>query len=334
MPARSKPPTRESSEHRRERGRWLIPGPLLRLSVHTIRHCLAVTHLNPHHPAETVLTCGIPVPGVGSTGPAPWSVTTDAPETRSRTASDPGPTTGRSHPSPTLKISGCSTGVCGQSARRAYLTGTPGPRGIPRVYQRAETKRRAAQARPYRRPRTALESLFAARLVRGPGRRARRRAGCGRTPRVGALLDGPGAQQVAQPPLLDAAQVDGLGSSDSGWCTRALAERAQVQKVMRCRCTGRAASLMALFENGSVRSSVNPQVSEVSEGSFRQSMSRHGEQDGRGCAVSRDRCASGARQRLLRRPGGGGGVHRSPWPMPGLPETGEAHAQLVSRRPV
>lgn len=84
--------------------------------------------------------------------------------------------------------------------------------------------------------------------------------------------------------------------------------------------------MMATFASGSGRSSVNLQVSEGNEGSFRQSVSCHGEQDGRGCAVSRDRCTSGARQRLLRHPGGGGGVHRSPGPVPGLPGTGEAHA--------
>ncbi|GAA2768753.1 hypothetical protein GCM10010103_77960 [Streptomyces paradoxus] len=82
--------------------------------------------------------------------------------------------------------------------------------------------------------------------------------------------------------------------------------------------------LMGILENGSGRSSVIPQVSEGNEGSFRQSVSWHGKQDGRGCAVSRDRCSSGARQRLHRRAGGGGGVHRSPGPVPGLPETSEA----------
>jgi hypothetical protein len=50
-------PEQKSSGHRRERGRRLIPGPLLRPSIHTIRHCLAATHLNPHHPVETILTC-------------------------------------------------------------------------------------------------------------------------------------------------------------------------------------------------------------------------------------------------------------------------------------
>ncbi|MDP9607816.1 hypothetical protein JOF35_000093 [Streptomyces demainii] len=74
----------------------------------------------------------------------------------------------------------------------------------------------------------------------------------------------------------------------------------------------------------------NPQVRGGNGGSFQQGVSCHGEQDGRGCAVSRDRCASGARQRLFRRPGGGGDIHRSPGPVPGgLPEAGEACAQLV-----
>ncbi|PZG77642.1 hypothetical protein C1I97_36780, partial [Streptomyces sp. NTH33] len=38
------PGSGKSFERRRERGRWLIPGPLLRPSVHTIRRCLAATH--------------------------------------------------------------------------------------------------------------------------------------------------------------------------------------------------------------------------------------------------------------------------------------------------
>ncbi|MEU8691944.1 transposase [Streptomyces sp. NPDC048665] len=53
--------------------------------------------------------------GADSTKPAPWSVTTDAAETRSQPASGPGPTTSRSHPSPTPKISGCSTRSRGRS---------------------------------------------------------------------------------------------------------------------------------------------------------------------------------------------------------------------------
>lgn len=65
----------KSLEHQRERGQWLIPGPLLRPSVHTIR-CLAATQLNPHHPVETVLTRELwcpsaPDPGHGQPPPAP-----------------------------------------------------------------------------------------------------------------------------------------------------------------------------------------------------------------------------------------------------------------------
>ncbi|MEH0543984.1 IS701 family transposase [Streptomyces sp. B21-105] len=47
----------KSPGHGRERGHRLTPGPLLRPSAHTIRHCLAATHLNPRHPVETVLAC-------------------------------------------------------------------------------------------------------------------------------------------------------------------------------------------------------------------------------------------------------------------------------------
>jgi hypothetical protein len=85
--------------------------------------------------------------------------------------------------------------------------------------------------------------------------------------------------------------------------------------------------------SGSDRSSVNPQVRGGNAGSFRQGVSCHGEQEGRGCAVSRDRRAGGARQRLPRRPCGGGGLHRSPGPVPELPETGEAHTQHVPTNP-
>ncbi|MFK0022853.1 transposase [Streptomyces sp. NPDC090798] len=58
---------------------------------------------------------------------------------------------------------------------------------------------------------------------------------------------------------------------------------------------------------GPGRSPVHPQVRSGSESSPRQCVSCRGEQDGRACAVARDRCASGAGQRLLRRRGGAGG---------------------------
>jgi hypothetical protein len=45
--------------------------------------------------------------------PVNGTVTADAAETRSRTASGPGPITGRSHPSLIFQISGCSTRSAG-----------------------------------------------------------------------------------------------------------------------------------------------------------------------------------------------------------------------------
>lgn len=90
---------------------------------------------------------------------------------------------------------------------------------------------------------------------------------------------------------------------------------------------------MAILENGSVRSSVIPQVSGGNVGSFQQGVSFRGEQDGRGCAVSRGRCASGARQRLLRCPAGGGGAHCSFGPVPGLLEVGRTRSQHLPTEP-
>ncbi len=91
--------------------------------------------------------------------------------------------------------------------------------------------------------------------------------------------------------------------------------------------------LMAPFEFGSDRSFVNPQVRGRNEGSFQHGVPWRGEQDDRGCAVCWDRCASGARQRCLRRPGAGGGVHGSSGPVPGLPEAGGTRAQYVPTLP-
>lgn len=57
LPQGTGPRPGERPGHRGERGNWLFPGPLLRPSAHTIRHCLSAARLNPRHPVETVLTC-------------------------------------------------------------------------------------------------------------------------------------------------------------------------------------------------------------------------------------------------------------------------------------
>uniref|UniRef100_UPI0035189B5F hypothetical protein n=1 Tax=Streptomyces calvus TaxID=67282 RepID=UPI0035189B5F len=69
-------------------------------------------------------------------------------------------------------------------------------------------------------------------LREGPGGEFDAAQRAGELVRSRALLDGPGAQQAAQPRLPDGAQVDGLGLPDTGRGAGALAQRPQVQDVV------------------------------------------------------------------------------------------------------